>query len=113
MCVTFKVCEMTFDPGGTPQSQMGNWRMFTVRPLYPAVVVDETQPLHSHVSHMTPPEQDFSWKGRRRRRKKHKQIRMWEVRENRGTVWCDDELQWTANRYETVVGRSSGAAHLM
>ena len=35
--------------------------MFTERPIYPAVVVDETQPLHGHISHMTPPEQDLAW----------------------------------------------------
>lgn len=31
--------------------------------FYPAVVVDKTEPLHGHVSHMTPPEQDFAWRG--------------------------------------------------
>lgn len=36
-----------------------------LRDVYPAVVIDETQPLHGHVSHMTPPEQDFAWKGRK------------------------------------------------
>lgn len=40
---------------------------FTARTLYPAVVIDETQPLHGHVSHMTPPEQDFAWRGERKR----------------------------------------------
>lgn len=28
---------------------------------YPAVVVDETQPLHGHIAHVTPTKQDFSW----------------------------------------------------
>lgn len=49
--------------GDFPHSQMGNWRMLTERPLYPAVVVDETQPLHCHISYMTPAEQDFAWRG--------------------------------------------------
>lgn len=49
--------------GDFPHSQMGNWRMLTERPLYPAVVVDETQPLHCHISYMTPTEQDFAWRG--------------------------------------------------
>lgn len=40
--------------------------MFTVRSLYPAVVVDETQPLHGHISHMTPPEQDLACGEKRR-----------------------------------------------
>lgn len=38
------------------------WCSGNVCSVYPAVVIDETQPLHGHVSHMTPPEQDFAWR---------------------------------------------------
>lgn len=70
--------------------------MFTVRPLYPAVVVDETQPLHGHVSHMTPPEQDFACKGGRGERRRCKQ----KEGKQKGSVMMDGNAEVTTDMKE-------------
>lgn len=60
---------------------------FTARTLYPAVVIDETQPLHGHVSHMTPPEQDFAWRGKEKGQTQRIKTQG-KAKDKQGKVWC-------------------------
>lgn len=76
--------------------------MFTVRPLYPAVVVDETQPLHGHVPHMTPPEQDFAWRGGKGERKSGG-----EEKQRRSVMTDGKEEEITDRKYLTVLPKNT------